>query len=268
MLIDVPPGLAGTSLRLSSRLLNLPDELLLVIYDQVWFSRNRIGSLTQSMAECLACKRTLRLAYPLWLSQLYLHDHLDRKLAGLHSDDSSPRRDYLRIFDMALTKTFSQLLKSAILRLPHLTHLRIDIYGDVSTQAILDMANAVSKLVDLDELTLDSPEGIDRIHLFFERCASNNFTPRCIKYENQNEPIYTRARVAHGGKDLYCVRYNCTSFWPDPKLVIDWASLYSLRLEGCSNDLVLLDKTLSKLKRAVQTMVVSSFSRRRTRSPS
>ncbi|GAA5824588.1 hypothetical protein JCM5353_007253 [Sporobolomyces roseus] len=137
-------------------LLNLPDDILCMIMEEVYDERQTTMTTERPLeiAETLVNKRIFSLACPLWFRQLSINEsQLDLRLAGLHMDDK--RRPALRHLRVTLANAHSNILKSVLLRLPHLTYLSIQLPQDLRPQALTGLAAVIAGLDALEHINLE-----------------------------------------------------------------------------------------------------------------
>ena len=143
----------------------MPDDILYLILEEVY--EERYDSIAEEVSlevvTILINKRIFSLAQPIWFRRLSINEsQLDLRLSNLHLHDAS--RNALRRLSLAFAEPHLNLFKSVLLRLPHLTHLTIEVPDDIRPQASAGLAAGLGCLNALQHLTLQT-ESRSRKHL-------------------------------------------------------------------------------------------------------
>jgi len=244
-------------------LLDLPDDILHLILEEVYEERQATITAKRPLqiAEILINKRIFSLACPLWFRQLSINEsQLDLRLAGLHMDDK--RRPALRHLRVTLANAHSNILKSVLLRLPHLTYLSIQLPQDLRPQALTGLAAVLASLDALE-------------HLNFEIVDSTEHSAQLRQDYLEAKPD-TKARLSLEAKDVSYYNHGFkrgTKLWclkAQPTVITlsrtTWPSMFALELTlGHGNLLSWNDQILEGLQEATANAVCSAFSAKPTK---
>ncbi|GAA5955865.1 hypothetical protein JCM3765_000023 [Sporobolomyces pararoseus] len=154
-----PNGLAAAQEALSPRpqtsLLSLPDDLLLLIYEELYEDQYGDKNISPPVSEILVNKRIFNLARPIWFSRMTIDSsQLDQRLTGILRDEA--RRQDLRQLALSLEKSYANLIQFTLSSIPRLAHLRIQHDGGGSAKAFQLLVDYLSTSVCLDHVTLNS----------------------------------------------------------------------------------------------------------------
>lgn len=243
-------------------LLSVPNDILLLIFEEVY--EERYGSMTKQTplrtAEILINKRIFSLAGPIWHKRLSVDaSQLDQRLAGLNKSDS--RRMSLRFLEVALTKGYFNLLESVILRLEFLTHLSIQIFHDVSDEALTTVAVAAGSISTLKELKLGShidtlqhkTQHLNTMRSVYDEVRPGNQTRVSLEIKGVPYFIVSQDR----GTDLGCMTFRWSPNFGPSLFEFPWSNIASLALGSKSGKLVGAVHLLRGLEKVVQDEKVS-----------
>jgi len=234
-------------------LLDLPNDTLLSILEQVCqdLSDSSGNSGSFRVAEILVNKRFYSLARFVWFRNLDIdRSQRDVRLAGLIDDTNASnkaRRLYLRSLSIVLTNSFYHVLTSVVVCLPHLTTLSIEIDEDARTSAITALADGISTLSELKELTLSSIR-IPLLNRFYERYK--------LKRPNTSTNI-TLCRWNHllwsceTKNGLFCEIVQDIAKGIRSDFDFDWTKLLSLNLNDDKDGSLWAQSLLSALESAI-----------------
>lgn len=231
-------------------LLRLPDELLLLIFDQV-----RLVEINHSgTRKILINHRIYRLACPIWFGCLQIRDdQLDRRLARLlnNNANSEARRFHLRSLDVPLTNSHYNLFISAISNLPNLSRLTLDIDKGINTESIVAAADGISLLPKLEELVLECEE-LDPTTDLYNRYTLNR-PDHAIVVRTLRDCRPQWNRESKGGS-LYKIELQTEESVTRVQPQIDWSNLVSLGVkgrEGREGSLQWVDTVFWKFEKAI-----------------
>jgi len=250
--------------RSPTSLLSLPDDILHLVLEEVYEERQTTFTIERPLeiAEILINRRIFSLACPLWFRQLSINEsQLDLRLAGLHMDDK--RRPALRHLRVTLANAHSNILKSVLLRLPHLAYLSIQLPQNLRPQALTGLAAAIAGLDALEHINLeiaDSNEHAAQLLTasYFEAKPGNKAR---LSVESKEELYYS-----HGyqrGTGLWCPKAQ-------PSVITlsrsTWPLIFALEWTlGHGNLLSWNDQILEGLQEATANAVCSAFSAKPTK---
>ena len=153
-----------SSVRPPTSFLDLPDDILLPIFEE--FYEQRYESITPTtplrIAEILITKRIFFLARPLWHRRLSISEaQLDARLSGLLEDKT--RQTSLCNLEIPLNNSHANLTKSLISLLPRLTKVSLSIADDITKDARNAMADRLATIRTLRHIVLNSTSEMDTV---------------------------------------------------------------------------------------------------------
>lgn len=155
----------------STSLLSLPNDILLLIFEQAYGSPFEFEFYPVPIREIIINKRIYTLLQSLCFSHLIISKkQLDRRLAGLLNDTiniNRSRRESLRSLDVHLTNSFFNLVTSLIACLPKLSTLSLDLSEGINSTAVQASADAIASKSTLHELQLKCP-ALRPIDIFYK----------------------------------------------------------------------------------------------------
>jgi len=243
-------------------LLCLPNDILLLILEEVYEERQLAITKTIPLriAEILINKRIFSLSQPLWSKHLSISaDQLDLRLSGIFDDKA--RRSRLRSLDIFIDNSHYNLVKSVLLRLPHLTYLALNIFHKLIPTATTVLIGIVSSLARLKHLRLRSPQVRQQIDDFWE--AYLDQLPRTtisVSFECQGV-VYSQEHLQTGTK-LTVRSFELFSGSSGSLDASNWSTYASLTLRSYEQLLVWTDEILSGLASAIENKVCPPFSAR------
>lgn len=240
-------------------LLSLPNDLLLMIYEEVKQDQDAGKTAVTSIVEILVNKRIFNLVRPLWLSRLSVKKpRIDQLLPQLLDD--SARLCSLCDLRITFSESRVQLIKLVLSRLPRLQHLTFDLTGAPSQAAFAVLEVGVLSRPGLRRLKIHCasavPDPVSVLGLFFERLAPQ--IPTLKEYED-DERNYL---ITRGGSVFWTINTLARGTLQS----LDWSNVYGLRFSKRSSQ-PLASELLTCLEKEIQRVQVSLLqpSRRKNR---
>lgn len=244
---DILSRLIGVGLlaRKRTSLLDLPDEVLSLIFDDVNTDSHIVTYPANPLrnAPLLVNKQISHLAQPIWFRSLIISStQLDLGLSVLNNNRM--RQDSLRHLDVPLSNVFYNILNSVVSRLPNLASLTLRFADNLQTKAINTLADKVCS-IGLRKLTLDSEWQKQPVEEFYGRCIRNKLNPDTrvtLQFEGALYYIVEGAAGSQRRKLLWSQEFA------GPLLRFNWADLVSLELETTGDQLLYPEDILGSLE--------------------
>ena len=231
-------------------LLSLPNDILLLIFEQAYGSPFEFEFYPFPIREIIINKRIYTLLQSLCFSHLIINKkQLDCRVAGLLNDTidiNRSRRESLRSLDVHLTNSFFNLVTSLIACLPKLSTLSLDLSEGINSTAVEASADAIASKSTLHELQLKCP-ALRPIDIFYKRYISKK-PDHTISITAKHHLSLIWTRKSENGilrKTHLCTEEAISG------LQIDWSKLLSLSLESSEESPLWVSTILAGLRQAI-----------------
>ncbi|GAA5963362.1 hypothetical protein JCM3765_006998 [Sporobolomyces pararoseus] len=136
-------------------LLSLPDDLLLLIYEELYEDQYGAKTISPPVSEILINKRIFNILQPLWNSRLSIDEtQLDLRLSEILNQPE--RRQVLHRLQLTFSSANVHLIRVVLSNLRLLSHLSLNIVNSISTTAIEGLVEGLKNANSLTHLVIRS----------------------------------------------------------------------------------------------------------------
>ncbi|GAA5980540.1 hypothetical protein JCM5350_004339 [Sporobolomyces pararoseus] len=224
----------------TTSLLSLPDDLLLMVYEELYEDQYGGEMISPPISEILINKRLYKLARPLWISRLSIcSSQLDQRLVGLLDD--SNRRTSLRKLDLQYHESHAHLIRITLSRLTSLVEVRIRIsvtpspfFKQTVFQGIQEGGSVTNVEFHLDSSIMSQVPEIWQDVQWQDVQKETRHQTKCLGIRTPRHHV--QRRVLHNSKDVLLLNLN---FVPSAEHIHSFRSFeYRLHPNPCADELL------------------------------